>query len=240
MVRWSYGRAFGPQPVAPVHRRSRPRYRPRMRPTRPPALDPDTLRSGVQVLAARDPDLAGIAARLGAPPLWDRPPGFETLVRIILEQQVSLRSGAAAAERLLAAAGALAPEPVLRAGEERLRIAGLTRQKARYLVALAGEVHSGVLDLEALATVDDDEVRTRLTRVVGIGRWTADIYLLMALLRPDVWPVGDLALAGAMRRAKGLERLPDAGEQARIAESWRPYRSVAARLLWHAYLAGER
>jgi DNA-3-methyladenine glycosylase II len=105
---------------------------------------------------------------------------------------------------------------------------------------LAGEVHSGGLDLDALATLDDDEVRTQLTRVVGIGRWTADIYLLMALLRPDVWPVGDLALAGAMRRAKGLERLPDAGEQARIAESWRPYRSVAARLLWHAYLAGER
>ena len=203
-------------------------------------LDRTILADAVRSLAARDPDLDGIAGRLGPPPLWDRPPGFETLVRIILEQQVSLRSGAAAAKRLVVAAGAISPAAVVATGEQRLRAAGLTRQKARYLVALAADVAGGTLDLEGLARLDDDAVRASLMRVVGIGRWTADIYLLMALLRPDVWPVGDLALAGAIRRAKTLDRLPTAEEQMHIAEAWRPYRSVAARLLWHAYLAGER
>ena len=211
-------------------------------PVRPPAaaLDRASLAAAVDVLAARDPGLAGIAARHGVPPMWGRPPGFETLVRIILEQQVSLRSGAAALERLVGAAGVVTPAAVLDAGEERLRAAGLTRQKARYLVALAEDVRSGALDLEAVAAMEDDAARSALMRVVGIGRWTADIYLLMALLRPDVWPIGDLALAAAMRRAVGLERLPGADDQARIADGWRPYRSVAARLLWQAYLAGER
>ena len=215
-------------------------------PTTPPvrqpgaALDRASLAAAVDVLAARDPGLAAIAARHGVPPMWGRPPGFETLVRIILEQQVSLRSGAAALERLVGAAGVVTPAAVLDAGEERLRAAGLTRQKARYLVALAEDVRSGALDLEAVAAMEDDAARSALMRVVGIGRWTADIYLLMALLRPDVWPIGDLALAAAMRRAVGLERLPGADDQARIADGWRPYRSVAARLLWQAYLAGER
>ena len=158
----------------------------------------------------------------------------------MLEQQVSLASAEAARLRLVAAAGPIEPGTIVAAGEERLRAAGLTRQKARYLVALAQDVQSGSLDLTAVAAASDDDARTRLTELLGIGRWTADIYLLMALGRPDVWPVGDLALAGAMRRAKRLAALPTAAEQAAIAEPWRPWRAVAARLLWHAYLAGER
>ena len=98
----------------------------------------------------------------------------------------------------------------------------------------------GRLDLDAVAAADDAQARARLTSLLGIGRWTADIYLLMALGRPDVWPTGDLALAGAMRRAKRLDALPTSAEQEVIAEAWRPWRAVAARLLWHAYLAGER
>jgi DNA-3-methyladenine glycosylase II len=204
------------------------------------SLDDARLVEAVRELVAIDPDLAGIAERHGPPPSWAREPGFETLVRIVLEQQVSLASAEAARQRLVAAAGAVEPNALVTAGEERLRVAGLTRQKARYLVGMGRDVLEGRLDLEAVAAADDDEARALLMRVVGIGRWTADIYLLMALGRPDVWPTGDLALAGAMRRAKGLSTLPTEAEQSAIAEAWRPWRAVAARLLWHAYLAGER
>jgi DNA-3-methyladenine glycosylase II len=205
-----------------------------------PRLDEAGLLEATRALAEIDPDLAGIAERHGPPPLWGREPGFETLVRIILEQQVSLASAEAARQRLVRVAGAIEPDAIVRAGEEALRDAGLTRQKARYLTGLARDVLDGRLDLDAIAESDDDTARTQLTSVLGIGRWTADIYLLMALGRPDIWPTGDLALAGAMRTAKGLATLPTAAEQAAIAEPWRPWRAVAARLLWHAYLAGER
>jgi DNA-3-methyladenine glycosylase II len=210
-----------------------------------PALDEASLLLGVEALAAVDPDLAGIFDRHGAPPLWAREPGFDTLVRIILEQQVSLGSAVAALGRLRAALGiddtvALTPRAVIELGEEAMRTAGLTRQKARYLTALAEDVASGRLDLAAVAAAADDDARSALMTVAGIGRWTADIYLLMALGRPDVWPDGDLALAAAMRRAKGLATLPIREEQRAIAEAWRPWRAVAARILWHAYLAGQR
>ena len=205
-----------------------------------PRLDADRLAAGVRALASVDSDLAGIVERHGPPPLWAREPGFETLVRIILEQQVSLASAEAARLRLVAAAGAIEPAAISAAGEEALRAAGLTRQKARYLVGLADDVVAGRVDLAALESTDDDDARRRLTGILGIGRWTADIYLLMALGRPDVWPTGDLALAGSMRRAKRLAALPSGPEQLAIAEAWRPWRAVGARLLWHAYLAGER
>ena len=203
-------------------------------------LDNARLRAATAILAERDPDLGGIVARLGPPPLWDRPPGLATLIAIVLEQQVSLRSGAAAFERLRLAAGAVEAEPILALGEAGARAAGLTRQKARYVVGLAEAAIDGRLDEAAIASTDDDDARARLTALLGIGRWTADIYLLMALGRPDIWPDGDLALASAMRRAKGFADLPDRSEQRLVADSWRPWRAVGARLLWHAYLAGER
>ena len=206
----------------------------------PIPLDDATLAAAAEELAAIDPDLAGLLARHGPPPLWAREPGFATRVAIILEQQVSLRSGAAALERLDRAAGGVTPARVVALGEERAREAGLTRQKARYVVGLAERVVDGRLDPDELVTAADDSVRARLLEIPGIGRWTADIYLLMALGRPDVWPDGDLALAVAMRRAKGLAATPDASAQRSLAEAWRPWRAVAARLLWHAYLAGER
>jgi DNA-3-methyladenine glycosylase II len=205
-----------------------------------PMLDLDGLHAAVSLLATRDPDLAGILARLGPPPLWDRSPGFATLVAIVLEQQVSLRSGAAALERLRSAGGSLEPAAIVALGEDGARSAGLTRQKARYVVGLAEATIDGRFDPEALATAPDDAARARLTALLGVGRWTADIYLLMALGRPDIWPDGDLALATAMRRAKRLSTVPDGGVQRLVAERWRPWRAVAARLLWHAYLAGER
>jgi DNA-3-methyladenine glycosylase II len=205
-----------------------------------PRLDEVGIAAAVRALAVLDADLAGIAERHGPPPLWGREPGFESLVRIILEQQISLASAEAAFQRLVRATGVVEPAAIVAIGEEGLRSAGQTRQKSRYLVGLAGDILDGRLDLDAVAAVDDDTARTMLTSVVGIGRWSADIYLLMALRRPDIWPTGDLALAGAMRRAKGMPTLPTGPEQAAIAEAWRPWRAVAARLLWHAYLAGER
>jgi DNA-3-methyladenine glycosylase II len=205
-------------------------------------LDEDALLEGVRVLSGRDPDLAGIVARHRPPPLWARPPGFATLVQVILEQQVSLKSAEAAARRLRDVTGSVKPEAILAAGEERLRAAGLTRQKSRYLTLLAADVVERRLDLAALEdpACDDASIRATLSGVVGVGRWTADIYLLMALRRPDVWPLGDIALAAALRRAKDLPATPRSEEQLAIVEPWRPWRAVAARILWHAYLAGER
>jgi DNA-3-methyladenine glycosylase II len=208
-------------------------------------LDQASLLRGARELAASDPDLAGIVARHGPPPLWDREPGFETLVTIILEQQVSLGSAVAALGRLKTALGIgrsdpLDPAAVIDLGEDAMRAAGLTRQKSRYLAGLADDVATGRLDLAGIAAAGDDEARASLTAVTGIGRWTADIYLLMALGRPDIWPDGDLALAAAMRRAKALEALPTREDQRSIAEAWHPWRAVAARILWHAYLSGER
>ena len=203
-------------------------------------LDEAALETAVTELAARDHALGGIVARHGPPPLWAREPGFATLVAIVLEQQVSLRSGAAALERLRAAAGSLEPRDVAALGEDGARAAGLTRQKARYVVELANATLDARFDPEAVAAVPDDDARAALTALLGVGRWTADIYLLMALGRPDVWPQGDLALATAMRRALDLAAVPDPTAQRAIAERWRPWRAVAARILWHAYLAGER
>jgi DNA-3-methyladenine glycosylase II len=205
-----------------------------------PSLDRDTLEDATRVLAERDADLAGILDRLGPPPLWDREPGFATLVAIVLEQQVSLQSGAAALERLRRAAGSVEPEAIVALGEANARAAGLTRQKARYVVALAEATLDSRFDPTGIAAATDDEARSQLTSLLGIGRWTADIYLLMALGRPDIWPDGDLALATALRRVKGLTAFPDRAVQRQLADNWRPWRAVAARLLWHAYLAGER
>ena len=205
-----------------------------------PMLDLARLHEAAAILANRDPDLGGILARLGPPPLWDRPSGFATLVGIVLEQQVSLSSGAAALDRLRRAAGSLDPSAVMALGETGARASGLTRQKARYVVALAEATIDGRFDPAHIAAASDDEARAQLTSLLGVGRWTADIYLLMALGRPDVWPDGDLALATAMRRAKALATIPDGAAQRQVAEGWRPWRAVGARLLWHAYLAGER
>jgi DNA-3-methyladenine glycosylase II len=158
-------------------------------------------------------------------------------VHIVLGQQVSLGSARSALVRLERAVGRLTPEALASAGEERLRAAGLTRQKSRYLVDLAAAVADGTLDLAGLEALPDAGVIERLTALRGIGRWTADIYLLMGLARPDVWPTSDLALIVGVRTVKGLAPDATAIEVAAIAGAWQPYRSTAARMLWHDYLA---
>ena len=200
-------------------------------------LDHAGLAAGVAILAARDADLAGIVARHGPPPLWDRAPGFATLLHIVLEQQVSLASAQAAFDRLRVAADPLTPARFLELSDAELLAIGFSRQKSRYGRALATAVTEGSLDLEELDSLDDDAVHGSLQAIPGIGPWTSTIYLLMVLGRPDVWPVGDIALAESVGQVKGLGRRPDAAEMARLGEAWQPWRSVAARLFWHDYLA---
>jgi DNA-3-methyladenine glycosylase II len=199
-------------------------------------LTRSSLRRSAACLASRDRDLARILEADGPPPLWARRPGFATLLRIILEQQVSLASARATFLQVRRGLGRVTPGRVLTAGPEGLRSLGLTRQKAAYCVNLARAVSGGELDLRELSTLDDGDVRSRLTRITGIGRWTADIYLLMAMGRPDVWPGGDIALAKAAHAVKGLRKAPGQDRLAQIAAGWRPFRSVAARMLWHHYL----
>jgi DNA-3-methyladenine glycosylase II len=199
-----------------------------------------TLERAVDELAARDPVLADIAERLGPPPLWDRPPGFGTLVHIVLEQQVSLASALAAYRRLESAAGVVSPERFLAFTDAELLAIGFSRQKARYARAIANALVDGSLDLDGLRELDDAAVRQALERLPGIGRWTSTIYLLMVLGRPDVWPVGDMALATAIAEATGRSDRPDPAVMEELGERWRPWRSVAARLFWHDYLARRR
>jgi DNA-3-methyladenine glycosylase II len=172
--------------------------------------------------------------------MWERAPGFPTLLHIILEQQVSLASAKATYGRLQQAAEPLSPENFQRLTDTQLRKIGFSRQKTRYGRALAGAVLDGGLDLDGLAHLADPEARTQLMKITGIGAWTADIYLLMALGRPDIWPQGDLALELAIQRAKGLEKRPTRDEVLAISKPWRPWRAVAARLLWHFYLSERR
>ncbi len=171
-------------------------------------LDEATLAIAVDELAARDPDLAAIVARWGPPPLWDRAPGFPTLVHIILEQQVSLASAQAAFDRLRVAADPLTPNRFLELSDAELLAIGFSRQKARYGRELATAVIDGTLVLDRLPGLNDDAVHAALIAVPGIGPWTAAVYLLMVLGRPDVWPIDDIALAQAVAEVKGLDRRP--------------------------------
>jgi DNA-3-methyladenine glycosylase II len=206
----------------------------------PRALTRETLAAGVRALARQDADFAALYRRNGLPPMWARRPGFATLVHIVLEQQVSIAAARTLFRRVAAGIGGMTPERVLARGVLGLHRLGVTRQKASYCHALAEAVHAGSLSLTRIAEGSDAEGRAALLALRGIGPWSADIYYLMALRRPDVWPVGDLALAVALREVKGLRKLPDARRQLAMSDAWAPWRSVAARLLWHYYLVTRR
>ena len=206
----------------------------------PRALTRETLAAGVRALARQDPDFAALYRRNGLPPMWARRPGFATLVHIVLEQQVSIAAARTLFRRVAAEIGGMTPERILDRGAPGLRRLGITRQKAAYCHALAAAVQDGSLSLARIARSDDVAGRASLLALHGIGPWSADIYYLMALRRPDVWPVGDLALAIALRDVKRLRTLPDTRRQLAMSDAWAPWRSVAARLLWHYYLTTRR
>jgi DNA-3-methyladenine glycosylase II len=201
------------------------------------SLTKKSLREGALYLAARDKDLARLLETNGVPPLWARKPCFSTLIHIILEQQVSLASAMAMYRRLIDNLVPFTPKRFLEVGSSYLRSLGVTRQKAAYCINVAEAILVGQLDLKAVSRMEDLTVFDTLTRIKGIGPWTADIYLLMALCRPDVWPPGDIALTNTVRKVKELHKYPSPSTLSRIAEAWRPFRSVAARMLWHHYLS---
>jgi DNA-3-methyladenine glycosylase II len=167
--------------------------------------------------------------------MWGRRPGFDTLFRILLEQQVSLVSARSMYNRLRSNIDPFDAPTFIDCGEDYLRTLGMTRQKAHYAIHIAEAFMNG--RLKTIGRMNDTAAYATLTEIKGVGPWTANIYLLMALRRPDIWPDGDLALANSIAQLRKLKQRPSVSELARIAARWRPYRSVAARMLWQQYLA---
>ena len=190
-------------------------------------------------LAKQDDHLKRVLDRYGPPPLWEREPGFATLLQIILEQQVSLASAKACFDKLEKRIQTITPENLINSTDAHLRADGFSRQKTAYARHLAESLVNKHINLDVLQTKGDVDVRTELMQLKGIGQWTSDIYLLMVLGRPDVMPKGDIALHSAWHKLSG-EPKPRADEFIEIAERWRPFRSVAARMLWHFYLSERR
>ena len=199
-------------------------------------LNEERFAQSVSLLADRDEHLAEVVKKYGRPELWVREPGFPTLVYIILEQQVSLASARAAFERLKATVKPLTPKGFLKLDDAELLRIGFSRQKTLYTRLLAESLDRRHFDLRYLHELHDDAARKMLIAFKGIGRWTADIYLLSALRRPDIWPTGDLALATAVQEVKQLRKRPSPERLEALSVPWRPWRAVAARLFWHAYL----
>lgn len=204
--------------------------------TRVERLDATTFGEGCDLLAAEDEALATALSRYGIPDFWNRPQGFQVLVLLILEQQVSLESGAAMYQRLDKATGGVTPRGVVVLGTNELRSLGVTRQKAEYLLGLAAAVDDGSFDVEGLNNLSVAEARASLVALKGIGLWTADAYLLSALRHIDMWPVGDRALQVGAGELLEMKDVPSEAELEILGEPWRPLRAVAARITWHAYL----
>lgn len=200
-------------------------------------LDTSSFTEACTLLADEDESLGSIVGEHGIPEFWARDPGFPTLVWLILEQQVSLESGAAMYRRLHEASGAMTPQAIVDLGEDSLRALGVTRQKSGYLLDLARGVLGGELDLDRLDTLPEEEARTTLTSIRGIGLWTADAYLLSAVRHIDVFPVGDRALQVGTGEALGMSSVPEPEELELVSQSWKPIRAAAARIIWHGYLA---
>jgi DNA-3-methyladenine glycosylase II len=188
-------------------------------------------------LAAEDPDLALIIQNHGYPPLWSRANTFETLVHIILEQQVSLASALSALNKLRERVQEITPARVLLLTDEEFKACYCSRQKTAYIKYLAEAIISGQIDLEAMEQMPDDVIRTKLTALKGIGNWTTDVYLMFVLQHADVFPIGDLAAVNALKQVKNLPKDITREELLAVTEQWKPYRTIAAMLLWHYYLS---
>lgn len=202
----------------------------------PPAtLTEQRLAEGLAAIAAADSDFARALAEAGTPPLRRREPGFATLLRAIVGQQLSASAAATIWSRIEAAVTPLEPATLLVFGEEELRGLGLSRQKIAYARGLADDVLCGRVALEHLADREDEAAIAELVKLKGIGRWTAEIYLLFALGRPDAFPADDLALTVAAQRMKRLRERPSGKALRELAEAWRPWRGAAAHFLWHYY-----
>lgn len=188
-------------------------------------------------LASNDGDLARVMQTYGYPPMWTRPNTFETLVHIILEQQVSLASALATLNKLRQALTQITPEGVLALTDEELRACYFSRQKTVYVRHLAEAIISGKIDLVSIGVLSNEEIRETLNKIKGIGNWTIDVYLMFVLQRADVFPMGDLAAVNAMKHLKKIPADTSREQLVEMAMRWQPYRTVATMLLWHYYLS---
>src|SRR6187200_212060 len=188
------------------------------------------------VLAKKDKDLRQIIKQHGYPPMWTRPASFQTLILFILEQQVSLASAYAAFKKLKERIGYVTPSKILSLTDEELRSCYFSRQKIVYARELAKAVQSKQLSLKKFSNAHEDEIRIELKKVKGIGDWTVDVYLMHALQRSDLFPLGDIALVNSLKEIKQLHPHTTKENMLSIAESWRPYRTIASMILWHAYI----
>jgi DNA-3-methyladenine glycosylase II len=196
----------------------------------------DNFRVICSKLAARDSDLADIIDKHGFPPMWTRPATFQTLILTILEQQVSLASAYSAFRKLKEKIGYVTPGKILALSDTELRACYFSRQKIVYARELANAVRSKKLILKKLADKHEDEIRHQLKRIKGIGDWTVDVYLMHALQRTDLFPLGDIALVNCLKEVKRLPPQTSKEKMMKIAEPWRPYRTIATMILWHAYI----
>jgi len=191
-------------------------------------------------LASSDPELKKIIDTHGYPPFWSRPNSFESLVHIILEQQVSLASALSALNKLKERVQELTPARILLLTDEEMRASYVSRQKSSYIRYLAEALLSGQLKLDDFPHLPDEAVRAQLVALKGIGNWTADVYLMFALQRANIFPIGDLAAVNALKRVKQLPAKTTQEEMLKITAQWQPYRTLAAMLLWHYYLSSPK
>lgn len=206
----------------------------------PHQFTPDNFHAICDKLAETDADLACILQTYGYPPMWSRPNSFESLVHIILEQQVSLASALSALNKLRERVQQVTPARVLLLTDAELKECYFSRQKSSYTRYLAEAIISGQINLEAFEQMEDDEIRAQLTALKGIGNWTVDVYLMFALQRADQFPVGDLAIVNAFKSLKNLPKETAKEKLVLIAQKWSPYRTVASMMLWHYYLRKPR
>jgi DNA-3-methyladenine glycosylase II len=194
-----------------------------------------SLRADLRKLAQRDVHVAAALERFGYPPLRRRPAGFEALLRAIVAQQISIQAAASIWKRIEAAVVPLTAEAYCAVGDDALRACGLSRQKLAYARSLAELVASGEVPLDQLDELDDEDAIASLVKIKGVGRWTAEIYLMFALGRRDMWPADDLGLMVGMQRMKSLRKRPDRKRMLKLGEPWRPHRSAGAHMLWHYF-----
>ncbi|PSK91232.1 DNA-3-methyladenine glycosylase family protein [Taibaiella chishuiensis] len=206
----------------------------------PATFNEDNYQQLCDHMAGGDPDLKRILDTYGYPPMWTRPNTFETLVHIILEQQVSLASALATLNKLKEKLQDITPDNILRLNDEAMRACFVSRQKAGYLRGLAEALNDNTIKLDAFAGMPDDAVRQVLVSLKGIGNWTVDVYLMFALQRVNIFPVGDLAAVNAVKRLKQLPAGISREEILAVSEAWKPFRSIACMLLWHYYLSHPR
>lgn len=187
-------------------------------------------------LARIDKDLHLIIRKHGHPPMWTRPATFQTLILTILEQQVSLASAYAAFKKLKERIGYVTPSKILALTDVELRACYFSRQKIVYARELAKAIQSKQLNLRKISSIHEDEIRFELKKIKGIGDWTVDVYLMHALQRTDLFPLGDIALVNSLKEVKKINGHTTKEDLLAIAEPWRPFRTIAAMILWHSYI----